>query len=138
MSREIKFRCWYGEKMIKVGAIEFFVDGTHRVNDELWIFDPNTIMQSTELRDKNGKEIYEGDIVTATFVELHTVTGEVLWDQDRFIVKGAGVGLASFAPQGITEVIGNIWEHPHLLKSEPDAQVSDTTKMSNERDDGQQ
>ena len=80
------------------------------------------LMQSTGLKDKNGTEIYEGDIIQHSkkpnpcfsypFKVIQARTGE--WRLDNF---RCGTVLA-FSNQDELEVIGNIYENPELLEDE--------------------
>lgn len=80
------------------------------------------LMQWTGLKDKNGKEVYEGDIV-----ETVTASGNPFGTIDVVRYQDGGFKLVddtdSLLPIYIgdkevtsIEVIGNIYEHPHLLK----------------------
>ena len=118
--REIKFRAWTGDDMVDVSAI-IFDEGTKVSPYEPHILDSHNdvhllkdieLMQYTGLRDKNGTEIYEGDLV-----EDSKGRGEVLWVQEHcsFLVAVAGGffrlenGNAEYRLTE-TEVIGNIHE----------------------------
>lgn len=58
--REIKFRVFNNKKMIYVPSDDFGFE----ILDYLYYNDP--VMQYTGFKDKNGKEIYEGDIINGT------------------------------------------------------------------------
>lgn len=77
--------------------------------DTNWI-----LMQYTGFKDKNGKEIYEGDLCRADSGE----TTEVLFEQGCFFVRRIQVDneLALMIDNSL-EVIGNIYENPELLDS---------------------
>ena len=68
-------------------------------------------LQFTGLLDKNGKEIYEGDIVKATMVGGFFADLEVTFENGEFVPKYVD-GYSEL------EVIGNIYENPELLNNE--------------------
>jgi len=120
MNREIKFRCWYGEKMGIVRGIDFdrkkvqIFDGyTFQ-----WIrFEDIKLMQYTGLKDKNGKEIYEGDII-----KFQGYIGKVGYVDNRFLVLGYREGegvedewIEDVLWWNVGKVVGNIYENPNLL-----------------------
>ncbi|HZG83849.1 YopX family protein [Paenibacillus sp.] len=127
--REIKFRgkridadvwvygdlvhCCPGDCYIgKIGAIE-----GRNVRFVGEICDPKTVGQLTGLRDKNGKEIYEGDILDIKLMDGNEIF-RVVYDDRRarfHLYDNEGVGW-SFDHTNEYEVIGNIYEHPHLLE----------------------
>ena len=81
--------------------------------------DDETLGQYTGLRDKNGKEIYEGDIVTGWF-DHEKITGYIFYGSDaKFYIERNGLfGIGLNNAQDWTEVIGNIYENPEFLEGE--------------------
>ena len=86
--------------------------------------DPSTVGQYTGLTDKNGKKIFEGDIVKGLFVfgEISSVVifkygyFGIEWNIDEIKVLDPFLGLRNIE----CEVIGNIHDNPELLKGGDD------------------
>ena len=80
------------------------------------------LMQSTGLVDKNGKEIFEGDIVDI-IKGFENFKDEVFYDEELCSIRLKGYSndycdFADWIREGFEfEVIGNIYENPELLKS---------------------
>jgi uncharacterized phage protein (TIGR01671 family) len=76
---------------------------------------PETIGQYTGLTDKNGKEIYEGDIIK-TFTNGSPFIGEVYYEDAQWF--GAQDYLGYAIEFGKAEIIGNQYENPELLEGQ--------------------
>ena len=123
-----EFRAWTEEGKAMYYGVYPFKDGTLLLSYDGIAFDevPASdfiLMQSTGLKDKNGKEIYEGDIVKYE-AGCNTVTEEVVYDKNLagFGVKDADAviiftfgELAEDVDLHSLEVIGNIYQNPELL-----------------------
>ena len=86
---------------------------------------PETVGQFTCLTDKNGKKIFEGDIVTAcdeiTFSPFEFgITGKVVYDECAFFIEPKDVMETQylFNECAAYEVVGNIHDNPELLEVE--------------------
>lgn len=110
---------WTWGKKVRIHQIFDIID------DALWFrVDPNTIGQYTGMTDKNGKKIFEGDILQFDYIgENRGVNGiaEVVFQNGKFGVLWGWhkelVALDGFANTTM-EVIGNIHDNPDLLKGE--------------------
>jgi uncharacterized phage protein (TIGR01671 family) len=127
--REIKFRAWdeekkrmlYSNESYDYGNVEFgFIDGelcviryrcgwnNHAIPNKLESV--KNIMQYTGLKDRNGREIYEGDIVECGIANIRSIVT---------FEKGAFRPVNMFDDtQTSVKVIGNIYKNPELLEVE--------------------
>ncbi len=86
------------------------------------LVNPNTVGQFTGLYDKNGKEIYEGDIVDAWSAGSHLTNGIIKWGLCRFFIGNEPPSIIwsltsnSENKDELLEVVGNIHDNPELLK----------------------
>ena len=120
MNREFEFRAWLTEynKMVNIYSWniwqEYFMCSEY---DSEFYLDETPIMQYTGLKDKNGKEIYEADILFESFGEKYY---KVVFENGSFKAEFEGdfeehsFDLIDVVAQGC-EVVGNIYESPELL-----------------------
>lgn len=117
--REIKFRAWDGEKMhVPVFlADDFLTTETTYVPHSDWEDAKRFIvMQFTGLKDKNGEEIYEGDIVKLPNGLILKIGWEIGFHQYCGKSRATSAGFNFMYKHDEVEIIGNIYENPELLK----------------------
>lgn len=125
--REIKFRAWDNETnemldMVTVACERkdpwpplYTKDGIINGIDH----QDYVLMQYTGLRDKNGKEVYQGDIVRCSrgcpheVIWLEEYGGTYVGGMPTWYLSGISEG---YAWTGEEEIIGNIYENPELLE----------------------
>lgn len=73
----------------------------------------SVILQFTGLKDKNGKEIYEGDIVIPFSLENKMNKSVIVYEFKEFRIKGESLYWNWDLRQ--IEIIGNIYENPELI-----------------------
>lgn len=125
MSRPIKFRAWSKYEKTMMNDVSYNVELEGGVNP--WIF-----TQFTGLHDKNGKEIWEGDIVRMPdmafygncqilFGEHQTCLGDYYTSTAYgfYIQNPNKMDVERSLPYNNIEVLGNIYENPELLKCPP-------------------
>ena len=146
--REIKFRAWDNSQAIMHKEVEFIRSGTEQNDWIIFKSDRNllennevltnpycqqqiNIMQYTGLKDKNCKEIYEGDVVIQYEIpnKPFDVKREVFFSDGMFCVGKIGETETplyletntSYRGKNVNliEVIGNKFENPELLESTP-------------------
>lgn len=118
-----KFRCWFKDTgtqaahMVEWHELREF----KALGDLLQYSEENKsfhLMQSTGLKDKNGVEIFEGDVLTSNVQPCKMVNpikdgyGVVRFENGMF--KLGAISLVTFISK--MEVIGNIYENPNLLE----------------------
>jgi uncharacterized phage protein (TIGR01671 family) len=130
--RTIKFRAWDKTKKVMtrpIASLIFGLGGNLREISEHdgylgEIFSPIAhieIMQFTGLLDRNGKEIYEGDVVKCGNMAYD---GVIIFNENisgwgyEFINKPEGKVICHFSKKNTEHsiIIGNIYEHPELIK----------------------
>ena len=133
--REIKFRAWdKNDKRIfidpqmidfynkKIGYMqyqtEYMTDTSYSIPVGFEEFEYSELMEWTGLYDKNGEDIYEGDILFESFGEKYY---KVVFENGSFRAEFKGdfeeysFDLIDVVAQGC-KIVGNIYENPELLK----------------------
>lgn len=139
--REIKFRAWnkatetmfydpYYFEQLRDGTCQFYEDWRDLEDGRS---SPCEIMQFTGLKDKNGKNIYEGDIVRILYTDWISKSDDDHRTIEQYLIDLSNIGQVVFyntsweilrkdtiypiepGRHGFIEVIGNIYEHKHLL-----------------------
>ena len=131
-----KFRAYDGGSLNRMYQPDEVMVG----NGDIWIIDEDSVagdwivnndlhlMQSTGLHDKNGKEIFEGDVVkryrSPFFKAKWEYQIETVLKEEASLLLGREFGKnfgtipfdSPFAKSDLLEVIGNIYENPELLE----------------------
>lgn len=127
----LKFRAWDKEMqtMLDVSLIDFkkgvLVCEHWKFGETNFMsFDEIELMKSTGLFDRNGQEIFEGDVVrqvrTQPTTENETITGVVTMLEGAWSIVNDNKQLASvlWSETAENEIIGNIYENQELLEEE--------------------
>jgi hypothetical protein len=110
--REIKFRAWDGERMLDNWLFIRNDPGGSRSVQNL-LAHAVDVMQFTGLHDKNGKEIYEGDILQREGGRID----EVEFESGCFVARHSEGGYDFISDKNYFQIIGNVFENPELLTS---------------------
>ena len=122
-----KFRAWHNElgRMMSISDMWFNVDSLGEIglndpvmNDHISVYpDEIVLMQSTGLKDKNGKEIFEGDVVSIDTDEFDLLfvkyESGIYWLMDD---EECVEHLSDYYKY--VSIVGNIYENPELLEVE--------------------
>lgn len=116
--KEIKFRAWHEHSgMIEWDKLKDYVD----LGNVLGVYPTLKVMQYTGLKDKNGKEVYEGDIIN--YVEedylSHERMGKVVFEDFAWRITGDSYRRPFYSSTNAieqVEIIGNVYENSELLK----------------------
>ena len=120
-----KFRAWLknDKEIIDVDEIHWFDGELDIIGDYITFVrkaDEIELMQSTGLKDKNGKEIFEGDILKS-----NKYITSVFYERGAYCVKFSRtpnttvtMNVISFIEKYKTSIVGNIYENQELLEVE--------------------
>ena len=125
MEREIKFRAYHKERkeIFEIASIDFEEKKAALSNGIIKLlnvdFKQFELLQYTGVKDKNGKEIYEGDIL---FFRDENMKYVAVWQDTAFIIKSIEIRKYSEKMYWLDdteiccEIVGNIYENKNLLE----------------------
>ena len=124
-----KLRAWdKQDERMSYGEVEYFDDSINYRFDHFCTGADEDVefMQSTGIKDKNGVEVYEGDVINYRNSFRNPMTGsgslsinrdfKIIFENGEFKAKGFDIRLKNIL--SYSEVIGNIYENPELLEGD--------------------
>lgn len=140
MGREIKFRAWDPNRKVMEHCISINPFNVTDCDRFLWKWEEVEVMQYTGLSDKNGREIYEGDVLEFAdmgeegyeYREGYDFTNRaiVVFEEGRYtlnkfadynsaVVEELNLHDETVSTMKFSLVIGNIYENPELINPAP-------------------
>jgi len=120
--RDIKFRAWDNDANT-MATWDMIKDWVHAVHWDDMFCDASIVLeQFTGLLDKNGVEIYEGDICRSVWMKMNEIVISVVeYEQGGYVLvpkiyKNAWTVWLRCGAETDTKIIGNIHDNPELLK----------------------
>lgn len=116
--REIKFKCWIPSENFMGVPFNPFENSTDENPDGRWE-DDSIFLQYTGLKDKNGKEIYEGDIINVVKShEYDPFYGDYVvgFEKGCFSITRDDLAEYLWNYHMASEVVGNIYENPERIQ----------------------
>lgn len=111
----LRFRAWHDGKMTSFDLKDYLTIQSF-INFEGELYRGLVVMQSTGLRDKNGREIFEGDVVKSNFGNAVVKWIENIAAFQMELADSSTAPLGQWYRNAYEfEVIGNIYENPDLL-----------------------
>ena len=122
--KEIKFRAYDEEsqKIYQITDINFSDYSANGVCCGEWKeFSTNNLLQYTGLKDRNGVEIYSGDILKFKYTSSDYKKAYIEWNEEKasydFVDNETKLNYSyNFRQINNIEVIGNVYEHKHLVE----------------------
>lgn len=131
-----KFRAYDGSSLNRMYQPDEVMVG----NGDIWIIDEDSVagdwivnndlhlMQSTGLKDKNGKEIFDGDVLEIEDEGEVLGNAKLTWDNEQAVFMIEAISVDDIAPfhEIISDetysyrVVGNVYENPELLEEMED------------------